>query len=77
MSTMRANAFVIWRAGTSVNWDCTTYEICQETGIHYTTVRRIISQRGWPIKRDTSNWLLGNRFPVDRLMDGKLTQGHD
>jgi len=45
--TREANAFRIWREGSSVDWDCTVGELAQATGLHYNTVRVICQERGW------------------------------
>jgi hypothetical protein len=47
--TQRANDFLIWRAGTSVEWDCTAKEIEGETGISVTAIWRTCKRRGWPL----------------------------
>lgn len=42
-----AAAFLIWRAGMAVNWDCTAQELALETGLHVKTVRDTCAKRGW------------------------------
>ncbi|WPZ30729.1 winged helix-turn-helix domain-containing protein [Sulfitobacter sp. OXR-159] len=43
----RANEFLVWRAGTSVNWDCTQKDIAAEVGLSVGAVRAIMKRRGW------------------------------
>ncbi len=45
----KANAFRIWRAASSVNWDCTAKELSDETGLAESTVRKICAEKGWDI----------------------------
>jgi len=41
----KANAFRIWRAASSVNWDCTAKELSDETGLAESTVRKICAKK--------------------------------
>ncbi|WCE67951.1 hypothetical protein PL335_06285 [Sulfitobacter faviae] len=43
----RANEFLVWRAGSSVDWDCTQKDIAEETGISERGVALILKRRGW------------------------------
>lgn len=47
-----ANAFRIWREGSSVGWDCTAAELAEATGLTAATVRRHARARGWPLQPD-------------------------
>jgi len=49
VSKRKANEFVIWRAATSVNWDCTIAELAAETGLTSETVRRTALRKGWEL----------------------------
>ena len=44
-----ARAFLLWREGTAVDWDCSTKELADATGVEYTEVLRICEARKWPI----------------------------
>lgn len=46
-----AKAFLIWREGRSVNWNCTAVELAEATGISPRYVRQICAERGWKIQR--------------------------
>ncbi|AET42308.1 hypothetical protein DSS3P1_29 [Ruegeria phage DSS3-P1] len=45
-----ARAFLIWREGKPVRWDCTVAELAEATGVHEGTVRRICQERSWPVQ---------------------------
>ena len=49
VSKRKANEFVIWRAATSVNWDCTIAELAAETGLAPDTVRKTALRKGWEL----------------------------
>jgi hypothetical protein len=73
--TQRANDFIIWRAGMSVNWECTAKDIAEETGLSLTSVRETCRRRGWSIvhgDKGTSGW---NRRSVDNIMSSPYIQG--
>lgn len=44
-----ANEFLIWRAGTSVNWDCYATEIADDLGMSPVTVTNACLRRGWQL----------------------------
>tara|TARA_R110002153_G_scaffold66238_2_gene177034 strand:- start:992 stop:1243 length:252 start_codon:yes stop_codon:yes gene_type:complete len=44
-----ANEFLIWRAGTSVNWDCNATEIADDLGLSPVTVANACLRRGWQL----------------------------
>ena len=53
----KARAFVIWREGHSVKWDCTVSELAKATGVPKHAVSAICAERGWPVHRPGSgNW---------------------
>jgi|TARA_R110000851_G_scaffold87509_5_gene190802 hypothetical protein len=64
--TRRATEFLIWRAGESVNWDCTPQEIADEIGMSFQTVNNVCKQRGWSVVRGR----VGNfdRYAVDAII---------
>ena len=43
----KANDFLIWRAGNSVDWQCTATEIAREVGLSFNTVAATCKRRGW------------------------------
>jgi hypothetical protein len=73
--TQRANDFIIWRAGTSVNWECTVQEIADETGVHKSTVQRACIRRSWKTLPTDIGSGLRSRPSVDRLMASPYMQG--
>lgn len=48
-------AFMIWRAGSSVNWDCSPADIAAEIGISVKTVWDIMRERKWSCNEDVRN----------------------
>jgi uncharacterized protein YjcR len=62
----KANEFRVWRAASSVNWDCTATEIAEELNLVPETVRKICRRRGWELLDGFTG--LGGRHPVDRMM---------
>lgn len=48
----RANEFLVWRAGTSVDWDCTVTEIASEVGLTHQAVSAIVKRRGWQVHQN-------------------------
>jgi hypothetical protein len=76
--TQRANDFAIWRAGSSVNWECTSQEIANDTRISSSNVLNTCKRRGWKL---VHNSLGGyeNRHGIDtiiahpRMMSGGAT----
>lgn len=43
----RADRFLVWRAGVSVNWRCTQQEIADEAGLSRKAVSRICRKFGY------------------------------
>lgn len=43
----RATEFLVWRAGHSVNWDCSARDIAEEIGVSSAAVRAVMKRRGW------------------------------
>tara|TARA_R110000824_G_scaffold226132_3_gene413829 strand:- start:417 stop:653 length:237 start_codon:yes stop_codon:yes gene_type:complete len=74
--TQRANDFIIWRAGSSVNWECTAQDIAEETGFHPTTVWKTCKRRGWDIVHGDRGNLGHNRMSVDTIMANPYLQNH-
>ncbi|MBF9042973.1 hypothetical protein HKCCE4037_06525 [Rhodobacterales bacterium HKCCE4037] len=65
-----ARAFLVWRAGTSVDWACTVAELAEATGLTSDQVRPICRRRGWPVERDEPGGGSGHgRAPVDSAMN--------
>jgi hypothetical protein len=65
--TQRANDFIIWRAGTSVNWECTAQEIADEVKLTKQAVQKSCNRRGWILVHNQygNN---GSRTSVDLLI---------
>jgi hypothetical protein len=45
--TKRANDFLIWRAGSSVDWDCTAADLVKEVGLSVVRVNDACRRNGW------------------------------
>jgi len=74
--TARANEFLVWRAGSSVDWDCSQADIAQEVGLSPQEVGRICGLRKWPVidgRSRRNDDLTINE--VDMLMAGRVTRG--
>jgi hypothetical protein len=65
--TQRASDFLIWRAGTSVNWQCSAKDIADEVKLTRKTVQDSCNRRGWKLVHGESG-RQEKRFPVDDLM---------
>ena len=68
-----ANDFIIWRAGTSVGWDCTIAEIARETGLNQSTIGDACRRRGWRLlngKSDVWREDLVHRVDVVQMIKG-------
>jgi len=50
----QAKAFIIWREGTSVGWDCSIKDLAEATGLGPVDVSQIVRARGWPVNPDDS-----------------------
>lgn len=68
-----AMAFVIWREGVSVDWDCTLRDLSDATGMPYFVVRRIVKARGWPVRKDD---LGGGGFGLRVSVDAAMRSGY-
>lgn len=71
--TRRATEFLIWRAGESVNWDCTSQDIADEIGMTLSTVSSICNQRGWSVVRNRGGHF--DRYAVDVII-GRPNMGN-
>jgi hypothetical protein len=65
--TRRANDFAIWRAGSSVNWECTAAEIAADTGLAANTVHNACKRYGWKLLHGRLGGHAG-RFAIDSIM---------
>jgi hypothetical protein len=67
----RAKTFLIWRAGESVNWECTAQDIADELGMTIHTVRHICREKGWGLQKGESGLSQHNadRPSIDTLME--------
>jgi hypothetical protein len=72
--TKRANDFLIWRAGTSVKWECTAQEIADEVKLSRQSVQEACKRRGWKIQRGYTGGNLSSRPSIDHIMASKLLQ---
>jgi hypothetical protein len=72
--TQRANDFIIWRAGSSVNWECTAQEIADETGLARSTVQHTCTRRGWKLQHGYTGQNLSSRPSIDHIMSSPLLQ---
>ena len=73
--SLQAREYMVWRAGESVQWECTARELSAELGYSYAQIKEICNRKGWKIERDTRNDL-GGRASVLHLMAGGML-GHD
>jgi hypothetical protein len=64
--TRRATEFLIWRAGESVNWECTPQEIADEIGMTFSTVSSVCRQRGWNVVRGRGGHV--DRYAIDVII---------
>lgn len=62
-----ANCFRIWRAGSSVDWNCTIADIADETGINSKTVADICRRKNWKTVEDNEG-KNASRLSVDVAM---------
>tara|TARA_R110000772_G_scaffold2734_6_gene9838 strand:+ start:2292 stop:2603 length:312 start_codon:yes stop_codon:yes gene_type:complete len=63
--TRRANDFAVWRAGRSVNWECTAAEIAADTRLTLTIVLKACKRRGWRLTHNNYN---ADRPAIDSIM---------
>jgi hypothetical protein len=76
--TQRANDFLIWRTGSSVNWECTAQEIADETGLSPSNVLNTCKRKRWKLVHG-NNGGHAARHAVDtiishpRMMSGGAT----
>ena len=64
----RATAFLIWRAGESVNWECTAQDIADEIGKARQTVWAICSEKGWRLQSGHDGSGGKNIHAIDSIM---------
>ena len=67
--TRRATEFLIWRAGESVNWECTPQEIADELGLSNVHVTNTCKNNGWKLNYTSKRGLSSNRTEVDTLIN--------
>ena len=65
----RATAFLIWRAGESVDWDCTAQDIADELGKSKQNVWVICKEKGWKLQHGDSGSSVQNRTGIDTLIE--------
>ena len=71
MKTLRseAHAFMVWRIGNSVKWQCTIREIAEELGMSEEGVGHICRKRGWRCQSERGLRATGgHRVAVDHAM---------
>jgi hypothetical protein len=72
ISTLRnAQAFLIYRLGKSLNWDCTVADISRELGIDRWTVAELCRVRGYPVAE--REWHARGPQPVDHQIKTMTT----
>jgi predicted transcriptional regulator of viral defense system len=62
------NEFIVWRAASSVNWDCTIGDLAEETGLHPVTIASILRRKGWRDRVNDDPYRHVDRLPVDHAM---------
>lgn len=67
--TAAARKFVVWREGTSVNWETTYVALANATKIDVGTVRSICAKAGWVCKYEDERPAPNTILPVDSFMD--------
>jgi hypothetical protein len=72
--TQRSNDFLIWRAGTSVGWDCTQQEIANEVGLSNVAVSLACKRHAWKCLGG-QNGGHRDRFAADTLMQSPFIAG--
>tara|TARA_R110000744_G_scaffold116415_2_gene217764 strand:+ start:2490 stop:2726 length:237 start_codon:yes stop_codon:yes gene_type:complete len=72
--TQRANDFIIWRAGSSVNWECTAKDIADEVKLSRQTVQQTCKRRGWKLQHGYTGDNLLSRPSIDHIMASKHLQ---
>jgi predicted DsbA family dithiol-disulfide isomerase len=62
------NEFIVWRAASSVNWDCTIGDLAEETGLSLQTVSNVLRRKGWRDRVNDDPHGFVDRLSVDRAM---------
>lgn len=62
-----AQAFLIWREGKSVDWDCTISDLVEATGISRTRVCEIVLERRWRVEPEAHGRSRGFHNTRDHL----------
>jgi predicted DsbA family dithiol-disulfide isomerase len=62
------NDFLVWRAASSVNWDCTIGDLAEETGLSLQTVSNVLRRKGWRDRVNDDPYRHVDRLPVDHAM---------
>jgi hypothetical protein len=73
--TQRANDFIIWRSGASVNWECTAKDIADEVGMSSANVLSICRRRGWKLQHGQKGQNFLGRQGIDHIMASPYKQG--
>lgn len=74
----KANDFLIWRAGSSVDWDCSATEIAKDIGLSPRAVQRACKRKGWPINDGREcNATLASRMGADMLINSPYIGGRN
>ena len=72
--------FMLWRAGKSVNWDCTEQELADEVGCSHQAVHYWVKKSGWKLlegHRRGHGVGVAGRLAVDTLMGNTYLQNRD
>lgn len=62
------NNFLVWRAATSVDWDCTIGDLAEETGLSRQTVIHVLARKGWRDRIAEGQGGYADRLAVDQAM---------
>jgi predicted DsbA family dithiol-disulfide isomerase len=62
------NDFIVWRAASSVGWDCTISDIAEETGLSAKTVLNALNRKGWRDRVNDDPHGYVDRLSVDHAM---------
>lgn len=71
----KANDFRIWRAGSSVDWDCSATEIAKDLGLSYRAVQKACKRKSWPVNDGRESGGNLGRVAADTLINSTYIGG--